>query len=135
MGFKVYCHMQILMEFSFEMDENGEKKKTTTTTNKKTTTTPTTKNKERLNWQIPPCLEVIWHTSAERCWSVTDFYQFPHQAASLFPLCAVIAFPSMNSAGHGSGHKQSNHIPLFSPRHRQLWWAESTCLPFTKTVV
>lgn len=135
--------MQFLMEFGFEMDENGEEKKKTTATkkpNKKNSQktkkpTTTTKNMERLNWQIPPCPEVIWHTSAKRCWSVTDFYQFPHQAASLFPICAVIAFPSMNSAGHGSGHKQSNHISLFSPRHRQLWWAESTCLPFTKTVV
>lgn len=91
------------LEFVFEMDENGEKKKKTTATKKKTKPTTTTKNKERLNWQIPSCPDVIWHTCAERCWSVTDFYQFPHQAASFFPICAVTAFPSMNSAGHGSG--------------------------------
>lgn len=93
------------------------------------------RNRERLDWQIPPCAVAIQHTSAERHLSATDFHQLHYQATSLSPLHAVIAFPSMSSAGHGSSHNQSNHIPVFSPRHRQLWWVESTCLLLTKAVM
>lgn len=67
--------------------------------------------------------------------SAAVFHQLCHQAASLSPLHAVIAFPSVSSAGHGAGHKQSNHILVFSPRHRQLWWVESTCLLLTRAVM
>lgn len=113
--FNVQCHLKFFREIAFKRKEDERKKRGKVEV---TDSLIARSNKTRfcrktlISYCFPPVL--------------------PWGCHSTF---AVIAFPSMSSAGHGSGHKHSNPIPIFSLSRGQLWWLESTCLLLTKAVM